>query len=101
MIVCSCNVLTDTKIKATLDSGSCPRTPGALYKCLGCNPNCRRCFATVRKLIDEALNKGKLVAPVDCSASCSSGDNACDQEMPSMPVVAGEQVLLAADSSAC
>ncbi|ACB94010.1 conserved hypothetical protein [Beijerinckia indica subsp. indica ATCC 9039] len=78
MIVCSCNVLTDTKIRATLDSGTCPRTPGALYKCLGCNPNCRRCFATVRKLINEALGKAETQDLSPCTASCSVSEMAGD-----------------------
>ena len=33
----------------------CPRTPGAVYKCLGCSPNCGRCIATMRTIINEAL----------------------------------------------
>ncbi|HUB65145.1 MAG TPA: (2Fe-2S)-binding protein [Methylocella sp.] len=55
MIVCSCNVLTDTEIKDVVMSGSCPRTPGAVYKCLGCSPNCGRCIATLRVIINEAM----------------------------------------------
>ena len=55
MIVCSCNVLSDTKIKDIVNSGICPRTPGAVYKCLGCSPNCGRCIATLRTIINEAL----------------------------------------------
>ena len=54
MIVCSCNVLTDSEIRAALNSGACPRTPFAVYKCLGCSLNCGRCIATVRTIIDEA-----------------------------------------------
>lgn len=54
MIVCSCNVLTDSEIRAALASGVCPRTPFAVYNCLGCSPNCGRCIATVRTIIDEA-----------------------------------------------
>jgi len=55
MIVCSCNVLTDTKIRASLTGDQCPKTPGAVYKCLGCSPNCGRCFATVHSIIKAAL----------------------------------------------
>ena len=55
MIVCSCNVLTDTEIKDIVNSKTCPRTPGAVYKCLGCSPNCGRCIATLRTIINEAL----------------------------------------------
>jgi bacterioferritin-associated ferredoxin len=54
MIVCSCNVVTDSEIKATLASAACPRTPFAVYKCLGCSLNCGRCIATVRTIINEA-----------------------------------------------
>ncbi|VTZ48333.1 BFD domain protein (2Fe-2S)-binding domain protein (fragment) [Methylocella tundrae] len=58
MIVCSCNVLSDSNIRSALDPSNghvCPRTPGAVYKCLGCSPNCGRCFATVRKIINDTL----------------------------------------------
>ncbi|MGH6834966.1 MAG: (2Fe-2S)-binding protein [Methylocella sp.] len=54
MIVCSCNVVSDSEIRAALNSGACPRTPFAVYKCLGCSLNCGRCIATVRTIIDEA-----------------------------------------------
>jgi bacterioferritin-associated ferredoxin len=54
MIICSCNVITDTEIKAALNSGACPRTPFAVYKCLGCSLNCGRCISTVRTIINEA-----------------------------------------------
>src|SRR5271166_3313093 len=58
MIVCSCNVISDAMIKATLDPAHgklCPSTPGAVYKCLGRRPCCGRCFATVRGMIKEKL----------------------------------------------
>ncbi|HUI22279.1 MAG TPA: (2Fe-2S)-binding protein [Methylocella sp.] len=55
MIVCSCNVLTDAEIRDVINSETCPRTPGAVYKCLGCSPNCGRCIATLRTIISEAL----------------------------------------------
>ncbi len=54
MIVCSCNVIADSEIRAALNSGACPRTPSAVYKCLGCSLNCGRCIATVRTVINEA-----------------------------------------------
>jgi bacterioferritin-associated ferredoxin len=53
MVICSCNVLTDREINAALSSSSQPRTPGAVYKCLGCTPNCGRCFATIKALIRQ------------------------------------------------
>jgi bacterioferritin-associated ferredoxin len=55
MIVCSCNVLTDTEIKDIVNSKTCPRTPGAVYKCLGCSPSCGRCIATLKAIINESF----------------------------------------------
>ncbi len=55
MIVCSCNAISDTKIRDSINSEKCPRTPGAVYRCLGCSPNCGRCYATVQSIIKDAL----------------------------------------------
>lgn len=56
MIVCSCNVLTEAQILATLESEDAvrPRSPAQAYRCLGCAPDCGRCLVTVRKLLQEA-----------------------------------------------
>ncbi len=66
MIVCSCNVITDAKIRACLNSAACPRTPGAVYRDLGCSPNCGRCFATVRNMINEVLAEGEVPCDIAC-----------------------------------
>lgn len=56
MIVCSCNILSDRDVKACLAPGAgCPRTPAQVYRCLGCSPNCGRCAATIRAIMDQAL----------------------------------------------
>ncbi|MCI0467731.1 MAG: (2Fe-2S)-binding protein [Beijerinckiaceae bacterium] len=55
MIVCSCNVLSDAHVRDAINSKSCPLTPGAVYKCLGCSPNCGRCIATLRAILNETL----------------------------------------------
>ena|GEM_PF-296594 len=57
MIVCSCNAISDAKIKDSVQSEKSPRTPGAVYRCLGCSPNCGRCYAMVQKIIAEALGE--------------------------------------------
>ncbi len=54
MIVCSCNVVTDSEIRATLACVACSRTPFAVYETPGCRLNCGRCIATVRTIINEA-----------------------------------------------
>ncbi len=56
MIVCSCNVLTDHDVRATLSaSEAAPRTTGQVYDCLGCSPQCGRCARTIRRIMNEAL----------------------------------------------
>lgn len=57
MIVCSCNVLTDHDVRATLsgEGSAQPRTAGEVYGCLGCSPQCGRCATTIRRIMDEAL----------------------------------------------
>jgi bacterioferritin-associated ferredoxin len=72
MIVCSCNVLSDTKIRASINGGTCPKTTGALYKCMGCSPNCGRCFSTVQTIIIQALAESNMLDPDMCDLA---GDN--------------------------
>ena len=60
MIVCSCNVLTDHDVRATLSaSEATPRTTGQVYNCLGCSPQCGRCARTIRRIMNEALAAGE------------------------------------------
>lgn len=69
MIVCSCNVLSDTKVRDAIASGACPRTPSAVYKCLGCNRNCGRCIATLRTIINESRDEAEPVR-ASCGEAC-------------------------------
>ena len=72
MIVCSCNVLTDTAIReacASLDAA--PRTPGQVYRCLGCSPQCGRCSRTIKTILDDAV----AACPAAC-AVCPAGGHA-------------------------
>jgi len=55
MIVCSCNVLSDHDVRATLGGGEAPRTTGQVYGCLGCSAQCGRCARTIRRIMDEAI----------------------------------------------
>jgi bacterioferritin-associated ferredoxin len=67
MIVCSCNVLSDRDVKACLSPGEgCPRTPAQVYRCLGCSPNCGRCAATIRAIMDDALAAASAAAQGPC-----------------------------------
>jgi bacterioferritin-associated ferredoxin len=59
MIVCSCNVLSADQVRDAVATAT-PRTPGQVYGCLGCSPQCGRCARTIRQIMDEAL----------CGAGC-------------------------------
>lgn len=72
VIVCSCNVISDAKIRASIQAEAGPRTPGAVYRCLGCSPNCGRCLATVQSLIIEALAEAGDQSDGGCGASCGA-----------------------------
>jgi bacterioferritin-associated ferredoxin len=71
MIICSCNAISDQSVRASLTSRNSPRTPGAVYRCLGCRPCCGRCFATVRAIIDETLSQSGA-ASVEAGAAASA-----------------------------
>jgi bacterioferritin-associated ferredoxin len=59
MIVCSCNVLSDHDVRATLASGeAAPRSTGEVYNCLGCSAQCGRCARTIRRIMNEAIAAG-------------------------------------------
>jgi bacterioferritin-associated ferredoxin len=68
MIVCSCNVLTDSDVRTACKAEARPRTTGQVYGCLGCSAQCGRCARTIRRIMDEAL---------DVAAACATGCSAC------------------------
>ncbi|WP_347335992.1 (2Fe-2S)-binding protein [Rhodopseudomonas palustris] len=56
MIVCSCNVLSDHDVRATMHSEGGPaRNPGEVHRCLGCSRKCGRCMHTIKNIMNEAL----------------------------------------------
>jgi bacterioferritin-associated ferredoxin len=65
MIVCSCNVLSDTQVRTAVSTAA-PRSAGQVYGCLGCSAQCGRCARTIRKIMDEAL-----LAAAACPAGCT------------------------------
>lgn len=78
MIVCSCNVLTDNAIReacASLDTA--PRTPGQVYRCLGCSAQCGRCSRTIKTIIEQAM----AVCPAAC-AVCPGNHAHNENELP-------------------
>jgi bacterioferritin-associated ferredoxin len=56
MIVCSCNVVTDHDVRASLLAREdVPHSTGQIYQYLGCNAQCGRCARTIRRIMDEVL----------------------------------------------
>src|SRR4029077_8134398 len=65
MIVCSCNVLSDHKIRDVVTSaGSQSLTARQVYGCLGCRMQCGRCARAIKRILNEAL--------ADCAGGCAS-----------------------------
>jgi bacterioferritin-associated ferredoxin len=54
MIVCSCNVLTDVDIRASIATLDGPRRVCDVYASLGCAAKCGGCAGTISALISEA-----------------------------------------------
>jgi bacterioferritin-associated ferredoxin len=62
MILCSCNVITDSAVRETLASPNPPRTPSQVHRHLGCKAQCGRCVRSMRKLLDDAAESGQSCA---------------------------------------
>jgi bacterioferritin-associated ferredoxin len=69
MIVCSCNVFSDHDVRNAVSVARPPRTPGQVYGCLGCSPQCGRCALTIKKIMDEALGACAKVCTLGCAHS--------------------------------
>ncbi len=54
MIVCSCNVLTDSMVRARLEEAPVlPKNVGQVYAQCGCAPQCGRCARSLDGLLRE------------------------------------------------
>jgi bacterioferritin-associated ferredoxin len=59
MIVCSCNVFSDSQVRSVLAAGEQgPRNVREVYGCLRCSPKCGRCARTIHGMMQEALGCG-------------------------------------------
>jgi len=70
MIVCSCNVLSDAQVRSAV-AGATPRSAVQVYGCLGCSPQCGRCLATIRRIMNDAL-----AAEPQVRGCCGNGESA-------------------------
>lgn len=92
MIVCSCNVLSDTAIREACASLA-PRTPGQVYRCLGCSPQCGRCSRTIKQILDQAM----AACPAACAVCPSGGHAHAANENGALPDLIELTVLEAAE----
>jgi|GEM_PF-1412703 len=89
MIVCSCNVLSAAQIKNTIgDPAANPQTPGQVYRCLGCSPQCGRCARTIKAMLADI--KG-LEQPAE------SACGACPAAFPSVTHGSGDVLGMSGD----
>jgi bacterioferritin-associated ferredoxin len=60
MYVCNCNGLSERAVRLQIAQrspacgGAGPSSVGQLFGCFGCKPQCGKCIAEMRQLIDEA-----------------------------------------------
>ncbi len=64
MIVCSCNVLTDVDIRASIATLDGPRRVCDVYASLGCTAKCGGCAGTICALISEAEGRDFGAEPI-------------------------------------
>ena len=58
MIVCSCNRLTETDVRAAARSGA--TTPDKAYASLGCEVQCGCCLDYTQEVIDSERGRSRL-----------------------------------------
>jgi bacterioferritin-associated ferredoxin len=59
MIVCSCNCLSDTDVRAVLAVQATARTPGQVFGCLARSAQCGRCTYTIKRIIHDERGSAK------------------------------------------
>lgn len=93
MIVCSCNQLTDRQVRDALtsDSDARPRSPGQVYLCLGCKPNCGRCVTQIRQMFSD------ITASHACQIGCATcpGESAVQAIAAQIPAAATNAPVIA------
>lgn len=55
MIICSCNVISDHEVRGLADRYSPRGSTAQVYRSLDRTPECGRCSASIRKIMDERL----------------------------------------------
>ena len=63
MYICLCNALTDRDVRAKSTQAGC--SVAALYRSLGCEPQCGKCVPFVRQMLREAAPAVQIEAGDD------------------------------------
>jgi bacterioferritin-associated ferredoxin len=89
MIICSCNVLSETQVLETLKRGANirPQSAAQAYRCLGCAPRCGRCLETVRALVAKAHLENCNVGCPTCPGHEGHGHVSTDDERIEAPLL--------------
>jgi bacterioferritin-associated ferredoxin len=53
MIVCSCNILSDSQVRSAIASGRPRLRISQIYHSLGCAAECGRCGHTIKVILEE------------------------------------------------
>jgi bacterioferritin-associated ferredoxin len=56
MIVCSCNLLSDTQVRSAVASGVTRQRVSYVYALLGCTAQCGRCVRTIKAFLTESID---------------------------------------------
>jgi bacterioferritin-associated ferredoxin len=73
MIVCSCNVFSDHQVRDACANSGPVRTPGEIYRCLGCSPQCGRCARTIRAILDQVQAHSCASCAEECPVAALTG----------------------------
>ena len=60
MIICSCNVLSDTQVKSAIASGALYPRMSSVYTSLGCTAKCGRCTRTIKGILDDIRHRAAI-----------------------------------------
>jgi bacterioferritin-associated ferredoxin len=63
MIVCSCNVFSDTQVRAAIAASTERPRMSRVYASLGCAARCGSCVRTIKAILDESR----------CQSGCGCG----------------------------
>lgn len=58
MIVCSCNVISDNDVRASIGAGPERRSVGAVFRHIGCEAKCGRCVRNILTIVEQHTGSG-------------------------------------------